>query len=152
MTNATIDIPDTFGVLAQESGGVTCEIAEEFCSSGDCSPETCTKFAEGISKPCGCEASKTVVDEENPGSSDDGGGSKMLQCSICASDGSFNFNMKKPEGFIVVPEGITVADVAGPDTTCSVVEDKCQTGFCSSETCAAFERNGANEVCGCEIN
>ena len=77
----------------------------------------------------------------------------LLQCSICAGDGSFNFNMMNPQAVMIpVPKGITVDGVEGMETTFSFAEEKCQTVFCKPETCAAFVRNGAKEACGCEIN
>jgi hypothetical protein len=52
-TNATIKIPDSIGLLAQQ-GDVTCAMAEGFCMFGYCTPETCAEFADGISNACGC--------------------------------------------------------------------------------------------------
>lgn len=61
LSDETIEIPDSVGLPAQ-SGGVTCGMADKFCRSGACSPETCTAFANGISDACGCKESPTVVD------------------------------------------------------------------------------------------
>ena len=61
LLDATIEVPDDIG-LPVESGGFTCQMAETYCKSGGCNPETCGAFANGLSSVCGCEDSVTVVD------------------------------------------------------------------------------------------
>ena len=61
LPDATIEIPDSLTLLVQD-GDVTCQMADEFCKSGGCSPDTCTEFAIGMSSDCGCEVATTVLD------------------------------------------------------------------------------------------
>jgi len=59
--NAKIEIPDSVGLPA-EFGDVTCAMADSFCQSGACSPDTCTSFDEGVKESCGCEKSLNIGD------------------------------------------------------------------------------------------
>jgi len=69
LPDATIEIPDSVGLPA-ENGDITCQMADNFCKSGSCSPDTCTAFSQGISASCGCEEGSSdspsdVVDANN---------------------------------------------------------------------------------------
>ena len=139
---ALIEIPDSVGLLA-EAGDITCEMAEGFCLSGACSPETCAAFTQGISEPCGCKA----MDEN----SEPTGSAAMQQCSICTgSTGSFS--LTNPDVLISVPDELRQIIADSTEIKCSVAEERCQTGFCDPETCTAFATEGAGEACGCVAN
>merc|ERR1711971_201722 len=63
LADATMNIPDSVGLLAQQDN-VTCAMAEGFCQTGACSPETCDAFAGGISESCGCTPAVGMEDQD----------------------------------------------------------------------------------------
>lgn len=74
----------------------------------------------------------------------------MQQCSICGSR-----NVTIGDGTIAIPDGVYLPGLEDDieqenrEATCGFVEEQCQTGFCSEETCDKFDTDTTKEACGC---
>lgn len=88
VTDATIKIPDSIGLLAQQ-GDITCEMAEGFCMSGACTPETCAEFARDINEACGCAPGSGGGGEDEPDTTIDGDPSSLDILGAAAAAGNF---------------------------------------------------------------
>lgn len=143
--DATIMIPESVGIFADQAG-VTCEMAEGFCQSGACSPETCTAFSLGVSKPCGCTPGTEM------GQDDLDTDAVFPQCNIC---GSTDFIVTNNDAMITVPDGVDLPGmedvVRNMEVDCGFVEEKCQNGFCSKKACKGFSTDATKASCGCTL-